>query len=749
MKKIITTILAISFILSIMPNIISNVKADEIIQEHLFSHMNTATVNYCYYDGTENWGNRYDLLVGTHPEYMEELHDINPNAINLFYLLFCTIITTDYNQYNQIEMWCTEHGVDVEEMFLHYAVNTSVTLSNGVTLTIPGWGTQPNEQSRVKTYIWTSYRDIFNVGSPYYQQYQADRINRKLDTPIPGTDDIFYKGVMVDECPVRAKWMSPNYGGDILELSGSYDDEREQYLNQGPGLVAFVKQQMGDRLLLLNTATYAQTDYAREQQNAADGALLELWANPTTHYFESSFDFIKEETVDLEKIMMIVHTGCSICGITRERDGMFVYGFYLMVHSNYTYFAWTPDGYGDLRNAWLEAYEYNIGQPQDQFYVYDQIQQTLVNISGGYQTFDVKIYGRQFDNALVLIKPSPHYNVQQTVENFDERSLSNHSLPVTQDNPSGIYYRLNSDGTIDPTPLTNIGLRLGEAVVLIKESSINPQPDTTPPDISILSPENGNTTTNETIAVSGVASDNVGVTCVTVNDIEASYNSNTNQWTAEIQLVEGENTIISRAYDAAGNFNDDVIMVILENEVLSISIEATGPYGVDIPQGETLFFKVTVDNPATNTYNYIAVISCFWFNEDIGEWINVREGQYNQFCGTPVNLHIYPESTLEFDLAIGVGSNVEPGRYKIRAYLIDNNIEIVGADLEGTVQPANPVKKYIRFANHLFKNQIDDILIKSSMTKNLFYRLVTSSRLYNTNIISKETVFSEKILILF
>jgi hypothetical protein len=87
-------------------------------------------------------------------------------------------------------------------------------------------------------------------------------------------------------------------------------------------------------------------------------------------------------------------------------------------------------------------------------------------------------------------------------------------------------------------------------------SGTGPAPDHTPPSISITSPA-GNlvTTTAGTIDVKGTASDNVGVTKVTWQSTAASGTATgTNNWTAgSIPLLVGDNTIVVRAYDAAGN----------------------------------------------------------------------------------------------------------------------------------------------------------------------------------------------------
>jgi hypothetical protein len=82
-------------------------------------------------------------------------------------------------------------------------------------------------------------------------------------------------------------------------------------------------------------------------------------------------------------------------------------------------------------------------------------------------------------------------------------------------------------------------------------------PDTVPPTITIQSPSSTIVqTSNSTITVTGIASDNVGVKSVTWQNTLAGSGTatGTTAWTAaNIPLYSGTNTLIVRAYDAAGN----------------------------------------------------------------------------------------------------------------------------------------------------------------------------------------------------
>jgi hypothetical protein len=89
--------------------------------------------------------------------------------------------------------------------------------------------------------------------------------------------------------------------------------------------------------------------------------------------------------------------------------------------------------------------------------------------------------------------------------------------------------------------------------------------DTTPPSLSIVSP--GLTmvaTSAASIAVSGTASDNVGVAAVkwTNSTGDSGTASGTTKWSASVPLLVGNNVVTIRAYDAAGNSSWRAITVV-------------------------------------------------------------------------------------------------------------------------------------------------------------------------------------------
>jgi hypothetical protein len=75
------------------------------------------------------------------------------------------------------------------------------------------------------------------------------------------------------------------------------------------------------------------------------------------------------------------------------------------------------------------------------------------------------------------------------------------------------------------------------------------------PAVAITSPAATSLVGNSTVQVRGTASDNVGVVKITweTNSGRSGVADGTARWTADVPVITGINTIVVRAFDAAGN----------------------------------------------------------------------------------------------------------------------------------------------------------------------------------------------------
>ncbi|HJH32588.1 MAG TPA: PGF-pre-PGF domain-containing protein [Methanosarcinaceae archaeon] len=111
--------------------------------------------------------------------------------------------------------------------------------------------------------------------------------------------------------------------------------------------------------------------------------------------------------------------------------------------------------------------------------------------------------------------------------------------------------------------------------------------DIIPPAITITSPADGSNASTSGITVTGTASDTSGIATVTVNGVLVSGAAD---WSTEVTLTEGANTITAVATDNAGNQNTTTITVYL----VSTSAESLSIGSASAPANSTVTIPVSV-----------------------------------------------------------------------------------------------------------------------------------------------------------
>ena len=104
--------------------------------------------------------------------------------------------------------------------------------------------------------------------------------------------------------------------------------------------------------------------------------------------------------------------------------------------------------------------------------------------------------------------------------------------------------------------------------------------DTTPPVITISSPEDGSETSNDSVNISGVITDDLsGVASVTLNGNSLTLNSD-GSFSTTVSLTEGTNTITITATDKAGNKATKTITITYTPPVqtIIITLQPDNPY---------------------------------------------------------------------------------------------------------------------------------------------------------------------------
>jgi hypothetical protein len=101
---------------------------------------------------------------------------------------------------------------------------------------------------------------------------------------------------------------------------------------------------------------------------------------------------------------------------------------------------------------------------------------------------------------------------------------------------------------------------------------VKPVADTTAPTLTVTAPADKSTVNTATVKVTGKATDNVGVTLVVVNDVPVTLLPD-GTFATTVTLAEGANTIVVKAFDAAGN---------VATQTLTVTYQKPAPTGTKI-----------------------------------------------------------------------------------------------------------------------------------------------------------------------
>jgi len=101
---------------------------------------------------------------------------------------------------------------------------------------------------------------------------------------------------------------------------------------------------------------------------------------------------------------------------------------------------------------------------------------------------------------------------------------------------------------------------------------VEPPKDTTPPTLTVTAPADKSTVDTPTVRVAGSAKDDVGVTVVSVNDVPVTLLPD-GSFATTVTLAEGDNTIVVKAFDAAGN---------VATQTLTVTYKKPAPTGTKI-----------------------------------------------------------------------------------------------------------------------------------------------------------------------
>ena len=419
-------------------------------------HIRTALTDFYYsWNGTERlWAaQHYDLAMsGSGPAWKAG----NPGVQHYAYVLLQgTLLPAStpsdgapFTQwYDDAVRWYAAHTqYNIETAFLHRA------------------GQQPTFANRLKPFGWDTYIWIINPGDPGLIAYQTDRF-RKLASNEDGLFIDVQGSGDLSRYLVDATGRSSEY-----TTSGTTWPPTGQYYTDYVALLRTLKSAVGAKTLQPNTAMYAfDPDFANV--TAAGATHMEKSNNPLNSGLPDTWRWIDRLLGASASVNFVDAIDYSDMGGVAPRLGGGRDSAYRRVKmaelaSYYMVVPHAPDKLQlqlvnewsrPFSTVWITAQEANIGHP------------TAVRrqVSDGIASSDplgqrVLVYARDFDRALVIVRPQTGWGTQR----YDDASAV--SVPL----PTGVtWLPLHADGTLG-APVTTIKLRNAEAAILIKQNTI-------------------------------------------------------------------------------------------------------------------------------------------------------------------------------------------------------------------------------------------------------------------------------------
>ncbi len=293
-------------------------------------------------------------------------------------------------------------------------------------------------ESRLFYPYYGQMRFVTNPAGVSEQKWAAD-YHQRLLAQYPQAD-----GVFLD----NSNGKLPFAGTPVKESVSSFTADLA-------AAVGAVRRALPGQWVVANTAgSIAEGDpIARESHAAYEEFLL----RPNDHNWSNLIDMqdrVNRRLATGSYAIIDTHAGSGGIGTERTRMGSLAY-YYLLADPDDTFLMFF--GGQSPSAAWssvfVQAATYNVGKPKGAMTTFA----TGTDPQNASLTY--KVYGREYDNALVLHKPRS-YALGKGTGTADDATATTHQL-------NGQYRQLYSDGSLGQV-VTSVRLRNGEGVVLVK-----------------------------------------------------------------------------------------------------------------------------------------------------------------------------------------------------------------------------------------------------------------------------------------
>ncbi len=327
--------------------------------------------------------------------YRVEAKQYNPRILAIHYSLLTTCVVNQ-EKGRMLERWCVRQGLTkkgiLEDMFLHYAEDTRVTLHVGAeradrpkeTRIVRGWDPRNDRngdgyvddtefanlvnpkatarrpsQARVPIYYWgpPNFDYVMNIGNPHYQRFIVEEY---VPAQARGYDAIYF-----DTVPPAIPAVQ---GRPVVEYPGPRPNAK--WLRDLMRLFAKIKIALPDKLVFANGW--------QQKPFVIDGTLREGWLNIAAPppSVEAALE-LAEQTDRRGKIQLLQYNpvydpkenefGVRV-PVSRQRDALYGLACYYVCAGDYTYFAIGQHPYIRSEDKWFPALAVDVGKPVSRRY---------------------------------------------------------------------------------------------------------------------------------------------------------------------------------------------------------------------------------------------------------------------------------------------------------------------------------------------------------------------------------------------
>jgi hypothetical protein len=325
---------------------------------------------------------------------------------------------------------------------------------------------------RFQFLVWNDRYVMFNVKDPGLRQWNARRLLSDLD----GLQGLFLDahahdfptviGITNGQTKIAA-------GGGIAEYGGRTPTDPTLIQEYQRDMVTWLAELAANakakgKFLLLNQAGYMLDPSAKQQILAANGAATEFMHQPLAWagaYQYAEYLALTKQLVDAGGVIDAEGHWCYIGNLDRGRWNLWRLAAYYHIkepvgspgkaYLNLSLCSNSTIRPSQDRPEWLPAYQMNVGQPVSQTTLFKEGKAGMATSDG--RQCDYKIYGREYTNALILVRPKDFWDCTD----FGDGASAMVTLPRAM-------RLLQADGTLGEAAST-VRIRNAEAAILMKE----------------------------------------------------------------------------------------------------------------------------------------------------------------------------------------------------------------------------------------------------------------------------------------